>query len=72
MGETPWRFKSSLRHQHLVNLFIGKPASRSDFCGFSLMSAYLIWLTLKRCEPIILALVVAGWSSLVARRAHNP
>ena len=30
------------------------------------------WLTVHIRPPIMGALVVAGWSSLVARRAHNP
>ena len=42
---------------------------RDVFCP---ESVYLIWLTLVLCVPIIRPLVVAGWSSLVARRAHNP
>jgi hypothetical protein len=55
-------------HTCIYPFFNPKPLKPAFMANYRLF----IRLTLLLYEPIIPPLVVAGWSSLVARRAHNP
>ena len=68
----PCRFKSGLRHHDsllIARLVSGKRNSRYFFCiQYRTACSFLI----KRLQRNATYENIAGWSSQVARRAHNP